>query len=121
MDAHPKRVMLLKHPAEFRSDPLRKENGDPRSDPYELNMRNRSQPPQQSVQLVIGEQQGVASGKKNITDLRVPFQIGDGPIKVGVQLLLTRTADHARPSAVAAIRGAPVGHQKENPVRIAMD
>ena len=38
MHAHEERVIFLEHPAKLRSDALRKENGDSRTDPQELDV-----------------------------------------------------------------------------------
>ena len=48
------------------------------------------------------------------------FQISEGLIEIGVQLLLAGPAHHTGSGAVTAIGGATVGDKKEHPVGIAM-
>ena len=49
------------------------------------------------------------------------LQIGDGLIEVGLEFLLTRTADHTRTRAIAAVGGTAVGHQEKDAVGVAVD
>ena len=103
MDAHPKRVKFLKHPAEFRCNPLGQENGNPGANSDELDMFNGPQTAQNSAQLIVGKEEGISSGKQNVPDLGVRFQVPIGFLEIGVQLLFARPADHAASGAIAAI------------------
>ncbi len=49
------------------------------------------------------------------------FEIAERFLEIGVQFLFAHAADDATARAVAAVRCATIGHQKQNPVRIAMD
>jgi hypothetical protein len=109
MDAHPKRVKFLKHPAEFRCNPLGQENGNPGANSDELNMFNGPQTAQNSAQLIVGKEEGISPGKQNVPDLGVRFQIPVSFLEIGVQLLFARPADYAASGAIAAIRRAPIG------------
>src|SRR5580704_3078294 len=63
MNAHPKRMKFLQHPAQFRRDSLRQEDWDTGADPDKLDMFDRAQTTQNSAEFVVGEEQGVSAGK----------------------------------------------------------
>ena len=71
MDTHPERMMLLEHPAEFRGDALRQEDRHPGPDAQEFEMRDRPQPCQEGIQLVIRKEQRIPTREQHIADLRV--------------------------------------------------
>ncbi len=84
-------------------------------------MGNRPQLAQQLIQAVIAEQQRITTTKQDITNLRVLADISNGLGKVGMQLLLPGTADHAAAGAITTVRGTAVSYQKQNPIGIAMN
>ena len=48
------------------------------------------------------------------------FEIAESGLKLGVQLLLPHSADHAAAGAVAAVAGATVGDEEKHAIRIAV-
>ena len=53
MDGNKEGVKLLEHAAERRRDPLGKEDGDARSDPQELDVRNLAESREEFLELVV--------------------------------------------------------------------
>jgi len=121
MNAHPKGMVLLKHAAKLRGDALGKKNGDPTPDAEELDMRDGSYPAQEIFQFVIGKKQGITTGKENIADFGVRFEIAKSFFEVGVQFLFPGAAYDAAAGAIPAVGGAAIGNEKEDPVGIPMD
>ena len=63
---------------------------------------------QNPAELIVGEKQSVSTGKENVSDLRVGFQIPVSLLKIGMQLLFAHAADDAASGTIAAIGSAPV-------------
>ena len=121
MDTHPERMMFFQDRAELRGDALREKDRDAGADTNELDVRDGTQAPKQSVELFIGEEERIAAGEEDIAHLRVPLEVGNRLVKVGLELLLPSTAHHARAGAVATVGGAAIGNQKQHPVGIAVN
>ena len=65
--------------------------------------------------------QRVAAAQEDVAHFGVLFEITECFLEIGVQFLFADAADDAAARAIAAIRCATVGHEKQNAVRIAMD
>src|SRR6476659_1581573 len=61
MHAHPERMMFRQHCAQLRRDALRQENRDPRADAEEFYVLDRAQPREQLVELIVAEDESVAT------------------------------------------------------------
>ena len=107
--------------AQFRGDALRQENRNTRPDPEKLDVLYRSQPRKQFLDLIVGEDERVATAQQHITHFSVLFEIMECFFKIGVQFLFTDPAHDAAPRAIPAVAGAPIRHQKQNSIRIAMN
>jgi hypothetical protein len=103
MNAYPERMEFLKHLAQFRRNTLGKENRDPGPDSKEFDMRYRSQTAQDSAKFVVRKKQGVAPGKKHISNLGVRLKIVIGLFEIDVKFLFADSAYDPAPSAVTAI------------------
>ena len=121
VDAHPQRVVLLQDAAKLRRDALRHKDGHAGADADEFDVLDRAQPGEQRVELRIGEEQGIAAGEQHIAHLGVFFEVAEGGLELGVQLLLADAAHHAAAGAVTAVAGAAVGDEEEHAVRVAVD
>ena len=88
VDGDVKRVVLFQHRAEFRGDPLRKENGDARADAQELDVRDRAEAGEDLVELRVGEEQGIAAGKEDIADFRVLLKVAERRLPLRFKVLL---------------------------------
>src|SRR5690606_19521454 len=106
--AHEERMKLPEHLTELRCDALRQENGHPRADAEELDVGYAAKPLQNPLELGIGKEQGIASGKQHIPHFLVLFQVTKGSLKVRLQLLLASATDHATAGAVSAVGGTAV-------------
>ena len=93
--AHPERMIFLQHRAELRRDSLRQENRDARADAEKLDVRNRAQPAEDFLQLVIAEEQRVAAGEKHVAHFGVFFEILEGCLELRVQFLFADAAHDA--------------------------
>jgi len=62
----------------------------------------------------------IATREENVTDLRVRLDVGQRLFpQAGRELVLAASlSDHARPSAVAAVRRTGAGHEKQHPIGI---
>ena len=49
------------------------------------------------------------------------FEVAERRFIIGFEILLSRTGDDAAACAVAAVSGAAIRHQKQNPVGVAVD
>ncbi len=120
MHAHPERMIFLQHGAKLGRDALRQENWNSRPDAKKLDVRDRAQPAKNAFELVVAENQGVAAGEKHVAHFGVLFQITEGLLEIGVQLLLAHAAHDAAPRAIPAVTRATIRHEKQNAIRISM-
>ncbi len=81
---------------------------------------NGAQPLQNSFELVVAEEQGIAAAQQHIAHFGVRFEIAINLLELGMQFLFAHAADDAAAGAVAAIAGATIGDEKEHAIRIAM-
>lgn len=88
VDGNEKRVELLQHGTKFRGNPLGKEDGDAGSDANELDVRDGVQAGDEVFELGIRQQKGVATGEEDVADLGGVFEIFDGPVPLGFELLI---------------------------------
>ena len=72
------------------------------------------------LELVVAENQRVATGKKHVAHFGVFFEITKRFLEIGVQFLFAHATDDAAARAISAVTGATIGHEKEHAVRIAM-
>src|SRR5688500_9933384 len=112
MDAHEERVILLQHRAKFRRDPLRKENGNARSNTQEFHVRDLAKFRQKKFELLVIKQKRVARAPHNVADVLILSDVFDLPIDLRMKIITSRIADQPRTRAVTAISGATVGYQK---------
>src|SRR5260370_9270499 len=110
--AHPERMMFGQDRAELGRDPLRQENWDARTDANKFNMRDRTQPRKQLVDLVIAENQRVAAAQQNIAHFGVLFEITESLFEIGVQFLFADSADNTATGAIATIRSSAIRYHK---------
>ena len=121
VDAHPERVVLCEHAAEFRRDALREEDGDAGADADEFDVRDAAETFEHGLEPVVGEEEGIAAGEEDVADFRVGFEVAVGGFEFGVEFLFAGAADDAAAGAVAAVGGAAVGDEEEDAVRVAVD
>ena len=95
--------------------------GNARADAQKFHVRNRAQPAQQIFQLVVAQQQRVAAAQQHVADFGMPRDVFDLLVEFGMEIVAAGVADEPRARAVAAIRGAAVGDEKQHAVGIAMD
>ncbi len=81
-------------------------------------MRNGAQPAQKTFEFFIAQQQRVAATQQHVTDFLVLRDIFDLLVEFGMKIIAVRVADEPRARAITAIRGAPVGDQKQHAVGI---
>src|SRR4029453_934883 len=112
MAALPKGMIFLEDRAELRRNPLREENRHARTDAEKLDVLDRTEPAENFFQLRVAEEKRVAAGQEHITHLGVFFEIFEGGLEFGVQLLFAHAADDTGAGAIAAIAGAKIGHKK---------
>src|SRR5689334_21979526 len=120
MHIHPKRMELLKYPAEFRRNPLRQESRYARTDPQKFNVRNRAKALQNPFEFVVGKQEGVSAGEQDVAYFGVILKITIDLFKIGMKFLFPDPADDPTSGTVTAIGRTSIGDQKQNPVRITM-
>src|SRR5690349_10157160 len=99
-------MIFAQHAAKLWRDPLRQKNRDPRADPQKFDVRDRSKPAQQMLELFIAEQQGISAAQQYVTDFRRVTDIFDLLIKLRMKIVAARTAHQPRARAVPAIRRA---------------
>src|SRR4029453_8840861 len=121
VDAHPERMVLLKHLAELRRDALREKDGPPCADSDKLNVRNGPDTTQQFFKLVVREDQGIPTGEKHVTHLGVLLEIRESVVEIRVQLLFAGAAYYSASGAITTIRSATIRYQEEDSVRVPMD
>ena len=68
MDAHEQRMKFFQHRAQLRRDALRQKDRDARADAQKFHVRNRAQPAQQILQLLVAQQQRVAAAQQHVAD-----------------------------------------------------
>src|SRR6476660_1264911 len=105
-------MIFLQHRAELGRNPLRKENRHPSTDAEKLDVLDRTEPAENFFQLRVAEEECVAARQEDITHLRMFFEIFEGGLEFGVQLLFAYAAHDTGASAIAAIAGATIGHKK---------
>src|SRR5438270_3048100 len=98
--------------AKLGRDALRQENRDAGADAEKLNVRDGAETFQDPFKFIVAENQSVAAGKKNVADFGVLFEIAEGLLEVGVQLLFAHAADDAASRAITAVARATIGHEK---------
>ena len=118
--AHPKRMMFRENRTKLGRDSLRQENRNARPNPEKLNMLDCAEPSQQFVDLVVTENKRVTAAQKHVAHFGVLLEIMKRLPEIGVELLFPHPTHNARASAIATIRCATIGHQKQNPVWITM-
>jgi len=64
----PDRPVASKHRGKGRGDPLRNNDREPGTDPYDLDVRDRTDLPEHPVKPGIRENQGIATREKDISD-----------------------------------------------------
>lgn len=121
VDADKERMVFLQDAAEFGSDALGEENGDAGADAEEFEMGNGPGAGEELVELFVREEEGISTREEDIADFGVLFEVAEGFVEIGVELLLTGSADDAAAGAVAAVGGAAVGDEEENPVGVTMN
>ena len=120
VNADEERMKLLQHCAQFRRDALRQEDGNARADAQKLHMRNRPQPREQILQLLVAEQQRVAPAQQHVANLRMRRDVGELLVELRMKIIAAGIAHQARARAVAAIARAPIRHEEEHAVGITM-
>ena len=83
-------------------------------------MGNRAQTAQQILEFFVAEEHRIAATEQHIADLRMLGDVGDLTVEFRVKVVATGVAHQSGSRAIAAVGRAPVGHQKEDPVGIAM-
>ena len=121
VDAHPDRAVLPEDLAELGRDPLRQEHGDPRADPDELHVPDLAQPADDVLELLVGEQERVAAREQHVPDLGMRLDVAQALLVLRVEIVVLRVRDQPAARAVPAIRRAPVRHEEEHAVGIAVD
>ena len=121
VDAHPERMVLLKHLAELRRDALRQKDGHPCADSDKLNVRNGPDTTQKFFKFVVRKNQGIPTGKKHVTHLGVLLEVRESLVEIRVQLLFAGAAHYSASGAITTIRSATVRYQEEDSVRVPMN
>lgn len=103
VNAHPEGMKFLEHPAQLRCDPLRQENWDTCADPDKLYVFDGAQTAQNPAEFIVGKEQGISTGKQDVSNFSVIFQISISFLKIGVQLVFANATHHAAPGAIATI------------------
>src|SRR5438093_13497394 len=106
MHTDPERMMFREHRTQLRRDALRQENRDPRADANKLDVLNRPQSRKQLVDLVVAENESIATTQEYVADFCVCFEISERFLEICVHFLFADDADHAAPGAVTAVTGA---------------
>src|SRR6266571_5007678 len=119
--AHPERMMFRENRAKLGRDPLRQENRNAGADAQKFDVLDRAQPRRQLVDLIIAENQRVAATQEHVAHFGVLFEITERFFEIGMQLLFADSADDTTTGAIAAIRRASIGYQKQNAIGIAMN
>ena len=78
------------------------------------------EPAEETFQTGIGKKERIPAGEEDIADSRCVFEIIDGGIPLGLQLLIRYTGNDPRARAVPAVGGAAISHQKKNAIRVAV-
>jgi len=119
--AHPERVVLSEHTAQFRSDSLGQYGRHFGADADEFDMWNRAESSEDPVEFFVTECKRVATGDQHIADLDCIFQI----VEDGFQSLLIGLnfpmPDDSRPCAVAAVGGAEIEWEQQDAVGVPMN
>src|SRR5205814_2565698 len=121
MNAHPERMVFLKHGAKLRRDALRQENRNARADAEKLDVRNGAEPAQDALEFFIAENKGIAAGEKHVAHFGVLFEITKRFLEIGVEFLFAHAAHHATPGAVTAVTRTTIRDEKEDAIGISMD
>src|SRR4030095_10283589 len=108
MHTHPEGMIFRENRPQLRCDALRQENRDARTDSKELNVRNRPQPRKQFVELIVAENESIATAQEDIAHLGMRFEITKRFLEICVEFLFAHTADNAAASAITAITGATI-------------
>ena len=116
MHAHPEWMIFLQHRAELGRNPLRQKNRNARADAQKLDVRNRAQPAQDFLELVVAENERVAAGKKHVAHFGVLFEIAKRFLEIGVQFLFAHATDDAAAGAISAITRATIRDQKQHAI-----
>jgi hypothetical protein len=103
VDAHPKGMIFLQHRAELGRNSLGEENRHAGTDAEKLDVLDRTEPAENFFQLLVAEEECVAAGQAEITRLGLFFEIFEGGLEFGVQLLFAYTADDTGAGAISAI------------------
>lgn len=121
VDGDEEGVEFFDHVTKFRGDALREEDGDAGSDSEELNVGDFAEAGEEFFKFPIGEEEGIAAGEEDVADLWGAFEVFDGGVPLGFELLVGDAGDDAGAGAVSAVGGAAVGDEEEDAVRIAVD
>src|SRR5690606_20840218 len=93
-----------------------------RSDPDELEMRDRPQPREHVLEPVLVERQRIAARDQTIAYGRRGRDVLDRAVDVGLaQRSLAARADEPSPRAVPAVDRAEVRYEQQNAIGIAVD
>src|ERR1039458_7993811 len=94
MNAHPQRMVLPQHRAQFRRDALWQKNRDARSDAEKFNMLDGAQLAEHMLEPLVAEQQRIAAAQQHVAHFRVFTDVIDRCVKFRMQLLLARSEEH---------------------------
>ena len=120
MEAEEERMKFLEHGAQVRRDALRQKNRNARADAQEFDMRDGAQAAEEVFQFLVGEQQWIAAAQEDVADARVLADVFNLAVELRVEIVAGGVAHQPRTGAVTAIGRAPVGHQEQHAVRVAM-
>src|SRR4051812_22863482 len=93
VNTHKKRMIFFEHRAKIGGDPLGEEERNARTNAQKLHMRNGSQAMQQELQLLVTEQERVASAQEHIANSGVLPDIVELPIELGMKVIPGGVAD----------------------------
>ena len=118
MGIQPNGMIFLEHCAELGSDPLRHDDGGTGTDADYLNMGDLAELADDVFKDVVILHESVAAGKQDIAYFGVIADIFDAAVYLlhGHRTVMLACKSPAR--AVAAIHGALVGYEEQNPVGI---
>src|SRR5207253_9028940 len=92
---YPERMIFLQHRAKLRRDSLGQENWNARADPQKFDVWNRVQAAQNFLELIVAENERIASAQKHVANFGVLFEVTERFLEIGVQFLFANTADDA--------------------------
>src|SRR5208282_1546445 len=84
-------------------------------------MLDRAQSAQNPTKLVVRQEQSISSGKQDVANFSVRFQIAISFLEIGVKFLFANAAHDATSCAVPAVGCASISYEKQNAIRVAVN